>query len=678
MKSNYLKYRNRSFALDYSPYRREKYFGLLLRKRLWAAAMILALLIATIYPTPVSAHATLLRSDPADGMAMAGAPDEVHLWFDEAISGDFSSARLLDSNSRPVDGVRVRSDPADATELTILLPTLESGVYSILWKVLSESDGHFSQGIMVFTVGTEANLSRAHAAPPKESLPIVEVLLRWANFGSLAGVVGAMAIVWFVLGVGLAGNMPNDTVRIQTRRRVFVWARLCTMAALVAGGCLLIWQTYLLASSVGSDSLMVIIRQMVLGTRWGLLWMTREGLLVLLWYLLGRALFGQVSLRGEQLLHGLIGLLLLSLLTVQALSGHASGISDNVLLAVVNDVVHLLAASVWMGGLVALLVGLGLAYRERPRIYSQRDVDPFALSSLRAFGSVALLSVGLLFATGLYSMGQQVASIDGLIASLYGQTLLIKIGFVLVIGLVGFLNTALLHKAVTKVLRRLLRRPEGWTPIAAKRLPLVLGVEALIGISVLLLTGALTASRPPRGIEYTLTPGDISSSLSQNVDDLVVTLLVKPNRPGRNVFSVFTASTLRPAPAEITRVLLRFSNSKQGLGLTTAAAEEVDAGRYLLTGSFFGLAGEQEVNVVVRRNGLKDSVANFRWVVAPAAETTPLIVSKQAIAPLLTIAAALLIIVTLGIVAGIQRYQNRHIRKRPEVLPRVAPQMKRG
>lgn len=77
---------------------------------------------------------------------------------------------------------------------------------------------------------------------------------------------------------------------------------------------------------------------------------------------------------------------------------------------------------------------------------------------LRRFGLVAASSLGVLLMTGLYNSGQQVASLDALLFTLYGQSLLLKIGLVVGVGLIGLINSARLHPRVADVIRRVLRR----------------------------------------------------------------------------------------------------------------------------------------------------------------------------------------------------------------------------
>ncbi|MCB0162615.1 MAG: copper resistance protein CopC, partial [Anaerolineae bacterium] len=420
--------------------------------------MSLAILMIVQLTPAVQAHANLLRSDPTDGANLTESPPEIHLWFDEAISSQFSSAQLFDVKSQPVESIQISADPADPTLLTLTLPELPPGVYSVLWKVLSETDGHFSQGLLVFGVGTEVDLEATGVAVTKTAFPpLPEVMLRWFNFSLLAGLVGAIAMVYLVLApVGQrTGREPSVTkIRRTAQQRILGWASWCAGLALIVGLEQLIWQTVTLQATLPAGaSFWSVGWQILSGTRWGSLWLVRQSILL---GLTGLSLWLYQATRKptEQEREGitspslsrvpalLAGLLLLTLVTVQALTSHATALTPNTALALVVDAVHLLAASLWVGGLLALAVGLlPLLHRRDGRA----ELPTLVKLGWRPFSRVAALSVGLLVATGLYSTGRQIASIDAMITTLYGQALLGKITLMLLVGAVGLLNSMLIH-----------------------------------------------------------------------------------------------------------------------------------------------------------------------------------------------------------------------------------------
>lgn len=620
-----------------------------MKRKLWCA-ILLAFVVAIALPAVAGAHATLLRSEPADGAILDQGPAEVRLWFDEAISSQFSSAQLFNADSQPVPIQAIKVDPTDPTSLVLSLSELPDGPYSVLYKVLSDSDGHFSQGLLVFGVGAEADLATAGLSQAAESeLPLPEVVLRWLNFVLIAGTVGALAMAGLVLtpaGNDWPDEGPARKVLHAARARIVRLAALCAGLGFLVGFGLFAWQTTsLLASLPQGASFGAVSRQILTTTRWGTTWIGRQTVFLLMALLLPtllRPLVAQSGLkrrRMTRLAWPALSLLALALVAVQALSSHASGLAENSFPAVVADGLHLLAASLWVGGLLSLAVGL------LPLLRRQRTAfATLVRAGWRPFSRLAALSVGLLVATGLYSAGRQVASPDALLTTLYGRALMVKIGLMLLVGLFGLLNATLLHPGVARPLARLLKRPAGWTPLSLQRLPTLVVAEGTLGLVVLLVTGLVTASATPRGSEYTIIPEEVPGALSQTVGDMVITFGAKPNRPGQNVYTVFAASKRRPPRAEIARVILRFNYREEDVGRESVVAEEIEPGRYMIAGNYLNLAGSWQVDVVVRRLGQEDIVAQFDWIVAPPGETRPVLFSRAPLEPLLTSLSALMLL----------------------------------
>jgi copper transport protein len=303
-----------------------------------------------------------------------------------------------------------------------------------------------------------------------------------------------------------------------------------------------------------------------------------------------------------------------------------------------------LGASLWVGGLLALLIGL------LPLVFqNQQQVSALLRAGWEPFGRLAAFSVGLIIVTGLYSAGRQVASVDALLVTGYGRTLLGKTGLFLAVGFIGAVNATLLHPRLAAGIGRILRRPPGWKVVSFSQLPRLMIVEGTLGAGLVLLTGLLTASPTAQGQEFQPVE-KFPSTLSQTVDDLFITLTVKPNQPGQNVISVRAVSQRKPAPAEILRVILRLGFQEQDLGVVSVDTEQVEPGYYLIGGSQLNLAGPWQIDVVVRRDGLEDGVAHFDWTVASKDVRRPVLLSNYPWQPVLTFMAAFLILIFLSII----------------------------
>jgi hypothetical protein len=103
-------------------------------------------------PLPAWAHAHLEHASPAVGSTVSPAPQEVVIWFSEALEPKFSSIEVHDANGAAVqDGVATLAKDNTA-KLHVPLKPLPPGTYTVIWHVLSV-DTHRTQGDFSFTIG---------------------------------------------------------------------------------------------------------------------------------------------------------------------------------------------------------------------------------------------------------------------------------------------------------------------------------------------------------------------------------------------------------------------------------------------------------------------------------------------------------------------------------------------
>jgi copper transport protein len=91
-------------------------------------------------------HASLLRSDPADGAMVAAPPAAITLSFNEPVSP--LVFRLIGPDGSAVAPAVTAQD----TTVTVTPPPLRPGTHALSWRVVS-ADGHPVGGTLVFSVG---------------------------------------------------------------------------------------------------------------------------------------------------------------------------------------------------------------------------------------------------------------------------------------------------------------------------------------------------------------------------------------------------------------------------------------------------------------------------------------------------------------------------------------------
>ncbi len=200
----------------------------------------------------------------------------------------------------------------------------------------------------------------------------------------------------------------------------------------------------------------------LLATRWGHLWVLRS---------LGLAALAAGAVASEPRWRALAGLAVLWLLA-RSLQGHAGAHGTAPALI---DWVHLVAATVWLGGLVQLAL-------------SASSVPADVAWRMRRLATAAL---AFLLPAGVYGAFLHVPNLDRLVDSPYGRTLLAKLALATVLVGLGAANH---FRHVPEIARGDVNAP--------RRLRRTVRGELLVGAAVLLLSALLGVlpmpHEPPR------------------------------------------------------------------------------------------------------------------------------------------------------------------------------------
>jgi copper transport protein len=422
---------------------------------------IAAVLLALAFPAGAAAHARLVGSKPADGAVLATPPADVRLLFDDKVrpaGGDLA----VDAHGRSVIGGKAHSLAGNSRALVVpLRPGLSRGAYTVRWRVISD-DGHLISGVLAFAVGAGAarpvpTLSAGGSGPSTSS-----VLLR----------------LLFLTGVLVAGGAALTGRVLGAGRRLEALVVGVGLVLVAAGG------FGLLALEPAADATRFgrVTEVAAIGGAAGAL-----------------AALGSLALPGLGLAASAIGILVL---VAPTLAGHALDPRRLRWLVALADLAHVVAAAVWIGGLLVLvLVNSRQARRRFPPI---------------ALGAVVLLGVG--------AIPRAIAafpSLDSVVDTGYGRAVLVKTALLVVVLGVAWLN------------RRRLRRLGFLVELA-----LLAGILAAVAV--------LTDLRPPaRGAVAVAVPaaphGPPAGAvvLAAEDDDVAIGLAALPR--GRNVAVQVTA-----------------------------------------------------------------------------------------------------------------------------------------
>ncbi|HEX2241467.1 MAG TPA: CopD family protein [Actinomycetota bacterium] len=326
---------------------------------------------------------------------------------------------------------------------------------------------------------------------PEDTLRLVATgIARFGSFAAHAVLFGIVPALILVLRPAFA-ELPDsaDPGRREAAGRVagFVVAALALSA--VCTGVVLVLQANLVAEFSGE--------QMTAGSfggvfetpfgRWHLLRVPLlVGLTVLLvgrvelWSLPRATTDGRVAARGWWVMWIVLGT---SLLATTTFSGHSVVASPRAL-AQANDLVHLLAGSIWFCGVLSLALVV-------PRAWTGMDEDQrlaLLAPAVMRFSRVAAVAIAVVTLTGIVNSLLHVGGLGDLTGTAYGRSLAIKLLFFLGVLVVGGINHFVLRA-------RLQRAREDPTSSDARRLfRKTIAVELALGLAIFAATAALTGS----------------------------------------------------------------------------------------------------------------------------------------------------------------------------------------
>lgn len=395
------------------------------------AAFALAVGLFLVMPGVTLAHASFVRSEPADvcgplavprleasdtrcqtGVVLQQAPAEVRVSFSEPVQPVGRGIRVISPSGKPV-----QQGKATAQEgvLTVPIAAAEPGTYVVEWQVES-SDTHPVRGRFAFSVGQPSAPTTTGSAEVGQVTPLglaLQTLGRWLHFAGFVLAFGSVGVS------ALLTRFAPSEVLGPRRRWQLINAGILLLV--LSEPVMLLGQT----GSLGADQLFDgdAIGD-ALASLFGRLLGFRLAAALLLWVIGGSlqppfptpAYDSGIDTEGQpppealdqRLATGAALALGLAVAVIDALGQHAASFRPEWLGLAVHAI-HLSGMAVWLAAVIALLVG--------SREHSLKA--PFT-------GRIAVLGVILVAVSGLAMAIVHIPSPDQLIASPYGIALSVK------------------------------------------------------------------------------------------------------------------------------------------------------------------------------------------------------------------------------------------------------------
>jgi copper transport protein len=483
--------------------------------------LALAWVAAWLTPAaPASAHAYLVKTVPAASQELNASPPTIQLTYDEAVEPRFALISVTSAAGRQETTGPVQRSQADPDTLTVpLRPHLPEGWYLIYWRAISV-DGHPVQGAFTYAVGPNPGPAPQFRVPDISATAATPQLLvaRWVMFVAVMAAIGLFVLRFLIIRPVIRGA-PGTSVRAVSAALV--------IASIVG----LIAIPVYVDLSTANDSLRSVFDLGALVplfgvTAYGRALLDLEACFAL--FVLAACISLWVDRPGRDRrsaaeLAANLGTLLAAaaVLIVPGTAGHAAQTSPRGL-TLAFDGLHLAAGSVWLGGLLGLLV-LWFSLRSGGRVAALAVCVP-------RFSAVAFGAVLVLAGSGLGEALDHLPALDALWRTGYGEAILVKTG--LFAGALVIASGNLLRSRPGLVAARV--RPERGEPAARLLRRLVSGETALVA-GVVFAAAVLSSLAPPPPAfalqDLALArvgPGTVTRTVNRAGYQLE--LLVSPNR----------------------------------------------------------------------------------------------------------------------------------------------------
>jgi copper transport protein len=567
------------------------------------------------------AHAQLLGTSPASGSTVPAQPREAIFEFNQDVGGTLGAVRVYDAQGNEVDDLDVTHSNGNERWMGVgLKPHLPDGTYTATYRVVS-ADTHIVYGGMVFNIG------RPGAAPKftvagligkSRSGKVTQVafgVVRALDYLTIALMIGGVAFLLAVWGPAFTA-LAGPEARWSAASRAFA-ARLWRLLALaiVLGALVSVLGLLLQGASAAGvslwSSLKSAIVQNTLESRFGEVWGARA----IDWLLLGAVLLASRAIgapaipvldaetegsgapsrvqvrRPPAVIAALLALGCAYLAITPALAGHAS-IESPTGVFFPADALHVLAASVWVGGIACLLIALpGATGQLQPGERSR-----LLLAALARFSPLALAAVIVIALTGAIQAYIDVRSIDGLLHTTYGALVLAKVVLLLCLVGLGWVN----RRRVIPALRRLVgdarspidARPPGAVGVVARR---SMRGELALMVCVFGVTAALISYAPP--IDAASGP----FSANTTIGPALLEMTVEPAQIGLNTIHLYLIDAKTGAQFSATRELTATARlPARGIGPLPLKANLAGPGHYILSSAVLSPGGTWEIEIVDR------------------------------------------------------------------------------
>jgi copper transport protein len=598
--------------------------------RLAAPAALLCLLATLVFalghPPAASAHASLVRSNPANNETLRRPPARIVLNFSEALERRLTEIKVTDQGGTRYDDGPTAFDDNDPTFASVGVKTLAPGLYFVKWSNVSAVDGHNYAGQYPFIVlnpdgtfpaGVSIDKTGGASTSGGQLLPNnIDVALKWVSLLALAIAAGAafMLLAGIRPGASFLEDEAYNKVTDAAERWVVNLAHVLLPAAFIATVALVLLTVNRFATGTGVIDYLTSVHT----------GQYRLALLVLLAIALGGAdllFLGRTARRRDIGLGVLLFASLGAMLSFSIVSH--SGADAGKFWSVSSDFLHLAASAAWLGALVMLVPLFRWTRRE------MEETQRFLLLAnvFDRFSVIAGLSVLVVLVTGTFNGLVEIPNPDAMIHTTYGKVLIAKLVLLAPLLVIAGINAFVLKPRLVDAIDTSYQEGGRGTEeqrASAKRkvdtlrvlLPRTILVEIALIVAIFAAVGVLSQTATAKGEEAQDKAAQTGSTkFDQTVTqgDLQLDLNVSPNRVGVNQYDLTIAKVDGTPSTTVTQARLRFSydDVQNAVAPSEVVLTRFADGEYRGAGAYFTQPGNWRVEADIRRSDADDVSHQF-------------------------------------------------------------------
>lgn len=575
-------------------------------------------------------HAFVINSSPSQSQSIPKSPQQVNVFFSEPVDLRFSHLKVLDSNGMQVDKGDVHHLQNDESSLTVSLPLLKDGTYTVSTNVLSQTDGHVTDNAFVFGIGEAVVLpTNVSTSTTSSTLYLPEAIARFPTLLAQVMIVGAaFGTLWLWRPLSKITLLTDSISKIRPKvgKSLAGYYVVASIILVSSNFAIMLFQAIAIHGSIID----------VFGTRFGTVLIERS---VISFIILGLSLFELRQFRKNKsysmstmenagfLIIGMI------LLVTTSLIGH--GASHKQLVPIIIDFVHNLVASIWIGGTFYL------AFILIPKLKASAMDWYHKLGTISVwiprYSALVVTLLGAIFITGpflLYILQDNLALVIG---SLYGTFLIAKLTFAGLMVILGGYSSIFIQKQVVNSLKlgQVIGSKSSDSSVSngqsnnelkansiVSKFRKALVIESLLGIGLLLSVGLLVNTGVPESQGQNQAQATTKVPI-QNVpyeatrfldNGTKVDLAITPFDVGNNNFKVSFLDN-NGKSIDMASAQLKYTQIEQSIGPITVDLNKQSRGIYSVNASF-GIPGTwnmevQGIPVKENMSGIVGSFANL-------------------------------------------------------------------